>query len=105
LDGKVSKTGPRWRVHLVPVERERIEDVLRYAETLTGDNGAFRLRNLAPGKYWVLALPVKDDSPESTPPAALDPAARLRLRRAAEAANRVLELQPCQRLAKYEIQP
>ncbi|MDX2031547.1 MAG: carboxypeptidase-like regulatory domain-containing protein [Blastocatellia bacterium] len=55
LDGKVSKTGPRWRVHLVPVERERIEDVLRYAETLTGDNGAFRLRNLAPGKYWVLA--------------------------------------------------
>ncbi len=108
LDGKVVKTaaaapsGP-WRIHLIPVEHERAEDVLRYAETQSGIGGAFRLHNLAPGKYWILAQPAPKEpqSPEAL--TAFDTAARLRLRRAAEAANQVIELQPCQRLAKYEL--
>ncbi len=69
-------------------------------ETQTGNGGAFRFRNLAPGKYWILAQAVPK---ETEAPTALDTAARLRLRRAAEAANQMIELQPCQRLVKYEL--
>jgi hypothetical protein len=109
LDGKVVKAGTAtpaalMQVHLIPVERERAEDVLRYAETSLGPDGAFRFRHLAPGKYWVLVQAVPKDASPSDAPLAWDAAARLRLRRAAEAANQVLELQPCQRLAKYELQ-
>lgn len=108
LDGKAVKSGAAvspgaWQIHLIPAERERAEDVLRYAETQTGDDGAFRFRNLAPGKYWVLAQPAPKEPTPSEVPAAFDNAARLRLRRAAEAANQVIELQPCQRLTKYEL--
>lgn len=106
IDGKVVKAGTKapaeaWQIHLIPVERERAEDVLRYAETQTGNSGTFRFRNLAPGKYWVLAQPAPQNAASQ---AALDTAARLRLHRAAEAANQVIELQPCQRLGKYELQ-
>ena len=103
LDGKVvnSKTNAPLRVHLIPAERERAEDVLRYAETQTVEDGAFRFRNLAPGKYWLLAQPAP--AALASQPEALDAAARARLRRLAETANQALELQPCQRLRKYEL--
>ncbi|MBI1762840.1 MAG: carboxypeptidase regulatory-like domain-containing protein [Acidobacteria bacterium] len=109
LDGKAVKAGAAvpagaWQIHLIPAERERAEDVLRYAETQTGNDGAFRFRNLAPGKYWVLAQPTPKEPSPPEAPVALDAAARLRLRRLAEAANQAIELQPCQRLSKYELQ-
>lgn len=108
LDGKVVKTGVATpaallRVYLIPVERERADDILRYAETSLGQDGTFRFRNLAPGKYWVLAQAAPKDAPPSEAPLALDVAVRMRLRRTAEVANQVIELQPCQRLSKYEL--
>lgn len=108
LDGKAVKPSAAvspgaWQIHLIPAERERAEDVLRYAETQSGADGAFRFRNLAPGRYWVLAQPAPKEPAPSEAPAAFDNAARLRLRRAAEAANQVIELQPCQRVTKYEL--
>lgn len=109
LAGKLVKAGVTvptvpMRVHLIPVERERAEDVLRYAEAQTGSDGTFRFRNLAPGKYWILTEAAPKEALPSEAPLALDTAARLRLRRAAETANQVLELQSCQRLSKYELQ-
>ena len=109
LDGKVVKAGAAMpsalvHVHLIPVERERADEVLRYAETTISQDGAFRFRNLAPGKYWILAQTPPKESLQSALQASLDAAARLRLRRAAETANQVIELQPCQRLSKYELQ-
>jgi hypothetical protein len=91
----------RLRVHLIPVERERADDLLRYAETEANGDGAFRLSNLAPGKYWLLAR--SSARPDKSWPEAFDAAARTRLRREAEAANQVVELQPCQRLADYDL--
>lgn len=73
LDGKVVRAGSNapagpLRIHLIPVERERAEDVLRYAETQTGSADTFRLRNLAPGKYWILAQPApKEPEAPSAP--------------------------------------
>ncbi|MFN0124326.1 MAG: hypothetical protein ACKV2V_27820 [Blastocatellia bacterium] len=88
-------------VFLIPVEREHAEDLLRYAETRTGKAGSFSFRNLAPGKYWLLAQPAKEakDAPGRGPrPRVWDAAERARLRREAELANRVIDLQPCQKL-------
>ncbi|HEX8888850.1 MAG TPA: carboxypeptidase-like regulatory domain-containing protein [Pyrinomonadaceae bacterium] len=85
------------KVYLVPMERERAEDLLRYAEVKPNDDGTFGFTNVAPGRYWLIALPfVEDDSPERIArPLAWDADARAKLRRDAEAQNTTVELQPC----------
>jgi protocatechuate 3,4-dioxygenase beta subunit len=95
---------PNLKVHLVPVERERAEDVLRYREVSPGSEGAFTLKNLAPGRYWLITRPAQDESAElNVRPLAWDAQERARLRREAEAANTSVELQPCQRAADYTL--
>jgi hypothetical protein len=86
------------RVHLVPQERERADDTLRYYEAPVAGDGTFAFKNLAPGRYLVLARPFVVEAGESTPrPAALDTGTRATLRREAESANTTIDLQPCQR--------
>lgn len=94
----------RLRLYLVPMEPERAEDALRYAEATIEAEGSFALRRLAPGRYRILARGVSDDESNETArraSAQRDAAFRLQLRREAEAANIVLELQPCQRVNDY----
>ena len=89
------------RVHLVPQERERAADPLRYHETWTAADGTFSFRNLAPGRYLLLARaepPAADPAPRA---AAWDADSRARLRREAESAETPVELQPCQRTADF----
>ena len=96
-----------WRVHLVPTERERAEDVPRYAETLAQGDGTFSFRNLAPGRYLLVARAVPEADlrrPATlTRPAAWDAAAREALRREAEAAKKSLDLRPCQRAEDFTL--
>ena len=91
------------KVYLVPVERERAEDVLRYSEASIGSDGAFALANLAPGRYWLIARPVPEsESPDRAPRTLFwDADSRAKLRREAEAANTPIELQSCQRINDY----
>lgn len=85
-------------VHLVPQERERAEDTLRYYEVPVTGDGTFSFKNLAPGRYLVLARPFVAEAGERAPrPAALDAVTRAALRREAETADTTVELQPCQR--------
>jgi hypothetical protein len=93
------------KVYLVPAERERAEDVLRYGEAQLASDGTFALQNLAPGRYWLIARPApENESPERTPrPLAWDAETRAKLRREAEAANTTVELQPCQRVSDYAL--
>ena len=92
------------RVHLVPVEREQANDVLRYSETFVKSDGSFAFTNLAPGRYFILSRVEAPTEPDSSPrPIAWDAAARAKLRRDAEAANTVVELKPCQQLVDYEL--
>ena len=94
----------RLRVHLVPQERERADDPLRYYEEPVAGDGTFTFKNLAPGRYLVLARPFVVEAGEGGPrPAALDPAARAVLRREAESAKTSVELQPCQRTADFTL--
>lgn len=93
------------RVHLVPAERERVDNILRYSETLADSDGAFALTNLAPGRYFIVARveATAETQPTAPRPSAWDPTARSKLRREAETANTVVELKPCQRLVDYTL--
>jgi hypothetical protein len=93
------------KVYLVPSERERAEDVLRYTEAAIESDGAFTLANLAPGRYFIIARPAPDPDPsERIPrPLAWDTTARAKLRREAEAANVAIDLKSCQRTVDYTL--
>jgi protocatechuate 3,4-dioxygenase beta subunit len=95
------------RVYLVPAERERAEDVLRYGETTAQTDGTFIFKNLAPGRYLLVAraTPESDarQQQQQRPPLALDANARAGLRRDAEAAKNSVELQPCQRAEDFSL--
>lgn len=88
-------------VQLAPVEPERAEDVLQYAESRTIGTPEFSFGNLAPGKYWILTHPT---NPNSTAPTAWNPADRLKLRKDAERQNQTIELSPCQQKVDIEAQ-
>jgi hypothetical protein len=111
LRGKVvaenSKLPARLQVQLVPAEKDSADDLLRYQETQAASDGAFSLGNLAPGKYWLLIRSVTDnDSAErQSRPLFRDSSERAKLRREAEAANIVIELQPCQRVTDFTVKP
>lgn len=89
------------KVYLVPTERERADDVLRYSEASIESDGAFTLANLAPGRYFIIVRPAPENDPlERTPrPLAWDTNSRAKLRREAEAANAPVELKTCQRIS------
>ncbi len=98
LRGKLT-TAQAARVHLIPVEKEWADDVLRYAEVAAASDGTFAFRHLAPGTYWLLARPLT----EATRPLAWDSNERVNLRRAAELTKQVVQLQTCQRVADYQL--
>jgi hypothetical protein len=66
------------------------------------------MRNLAPGRYWLLARPAPDveASERLSPRIAWDAASRAKLLREARAAKVEIELKPCQvvndQLLRYE---
>jgi hypothetical protein len=87
-------------VHLVPAETASADDVLRYAEVAMDKDGAFEFKNVAPGKYRMLARAAPDDEPADRPTArvAWDANERAKLRREAEALKIEVGLKPCQRI-------
>jgi hypothetical protein len=94
------------RVHLVPVEREQANNVLRYSETLVARDGAFAFANIAPGRYFILAQVEPPLDGDTAPrPLAWDAARRAKLRLDAEKANAILELKPCERVVDYTPKP
>jgi predicted phage tail protein len=90
------------RVYLLPAERERADDALRYFETATNGDGSFVFKNIPPGRYLLLARII--DAADLAPrPASWDTDSRTRLRREAETANTTVELQPCQRTTDFTL--
>ncbi len=91
-------------VHLVPAEREHANNVLRYGEAAVNSDGSFALTNLAPGRYLIVSrIKAETAAGARSRDLAWDAAARAKLRTAAEAANVVVELNPCQRLNDYSL--
>ena len=86
-------------VSLVPAEREKAEDVLRYFAAEVSGDGKFELNSIAPGRYLILltSRPLEDlRAPEQTE-------LRSSLRRDAEAAKTEIEFKPCQKVSGFQI--
>ena len=91
------------QVQLIPAEPESVDDAIRFAEVRTDSEGAFSLNNVAPGRYYLLTRAVPDDQlmERNSQPVWWDAGSRAKLRRDAQAANVVIELQRCQRVTEY----
>lgn len=103
-EGTAPQTPAPTRAYLVPQERERAEDLLRYYEaTVATADGTFSFKNVAPGRYLLLARAEADAPDAPRRPPAWDADTRARLRREAEAAATPFELQPCQRTSDFTL--
>ncbi len=101
--GQDAKPIDKMRVFLVPAEKEAADDVLRYAQTTTTADGGFHLKNLAPGRYLLLAKPMRSHESSDARPVAWDQVQRAALRKEAEAAANTIDLQPCQRVNDHKL--
>jgi hypothetical protein len=90
-------------LYLVPAEKERAEDALRYFGVAVGPDGKFAIANLPPGRYWSL---LKSNTEVLTAKLRLPDQKELRasLRREAEAAKTAIDLKPCQHLTDFQIE-
>ena len=81
-----------------------VEDTLRFIEAEVQSDNSFKLLNVAPGRYWLLArqLPEEESKKRLVRPQAWNAAARAGLRREAAASNVAIDLKPCQRIADYQ---
>jgi hypothetical protein len=89
--------------YLIPNDKEKLEDVLRYFVTDIDADGTFTFNNVPPGKYLALTQTAVDAQIANLaklrqPDAG---AARTKLRRTAETKKAEIELKPCQNLSDY----
>jgi hypothetical protein len=95
----VSSVPEGLQVHLVPVDREQANNVLRYYETTVESDARFKLSHIAPGRYFsVTRIRPPIQTKESQRPEAWDAVKRAELRRAAEISKNEIELKSCQKL-------
>ncbi len=99
------KLPARLFVYLVPAEREKAEDVLRFFVSLVSIDGSFALNNLPPGRYWAITkLAGENESNVLSKLRLPDEAeARAKLRQEVEAAKTEIELKPCQNVTNYSL--
>lgn len=92
-------------VYVVPAEKERAGEALRFYGVAVGSDGKIAMNSLAPGRYWVVAQ-VSTDEAES-PMRKLrwpdETEMRARLRRDAETAKTEIELKPCQNVVDFQV--
>jgi hypothetical protein len=94
---------PNLRVFLVPVEKESVDNVLRFFETRVETDGTFVLGKIAPGRYWIVEHAGDENAPALIRPIRQDSALRSQVLKEAEKARNEIQLQPCQRIADHEI--
>ncbi|HET8783778.1 MAG TPA: hypothetical protein VFM63_15300, partial [Pyrinomonadaceae bacterium] len=91
--------------YVMPAEKDKADDVLRYFAVAGGGDGSFSMNHIPPGRYWTIAkLVTGENEPDVMAlrlPAAA--AARARLRREAEAAKSEIELKPCQSVRDHRV--
>jgi hypothetical protein len=101
LSGKVE--GDISFVYLIPAEKERAEDALRFFGAAIGADGKIAVSSIPPGSYWVLVKSSAEGA--STVKLRMPDQKELRasLRREAEAAKTTIYLKPCQHLTNVPL--
>lgn len=102
--GEGTRVPDRLSIYLVPAEREKAEDVLRFFIARVEPNGTFALNSLPPGRYWSIAQ-VENDGELSIGklrlPANVE--ARTKLRQAAELLKKEVEIKACQNVNDFQL--
>ena len=89
-------------IYLVPAEKERVDDTLRYSELVPNADGGFLFPNLAPGKYFLTSRILLEPLNPARP-LTWDTKQRAKLVDDAKAANVSVELKPCQAIRDYQL--
>lgn len=99
------KLPPRLFAYIVPAEREKANDILRYFSSMVSADGSFRLNNLPPGRYWLIAQPATENESNIFSKLRLpdETDLRARLLRDAEAGKTEAELKPCQNVTDFKL--
>ena len=91
--------------YLAPVERERSENALNYFGTPVDAEGKIAMNNIPPGRYWIFAETIDEDSPVPLSrirfPHETD--TRAQIRRNAESAKTEIEFKPCQEVIDFKL--
>lgn len=92
-------------VYLVPAEREKSNDVLRFFTSIVSADRTFEMTNLAPGRYRIVARSVAENESNMLSKLRLPDEAEMRakLLRDAEATKIETELKPCQNVRDYRV--
>ncbi len=96
---------PKLYVHLVPAEKENVDDVLRFFSDEVKPDGTFALNNLPPGRYLTVAkvAAANETLLETKVRAPGESVLRTQIRRAAEAARTEVDFKPCQNVTGYSL--
>ena len=95
---------PGLSVYLVPAEREKAGDVLRFFIVAVAFDGSFALTNIPPGLYWAIVKSATANEATMIKlhlPSAED--SRLKLRREAETSKLEIELKSCVNVTDYQL--
>jgi hypothetical protein len=91
-------------VYIVPADKERVDDPLRYSVAPVNADGSFAIEQLAPGRYWLITRVAADNLSGNKSLRSTDAVdARLKLRREAEAAKAEVALEPCQNVTGHKL--
>jgi hypothetical protein len=104
--GEGTRVPENMNVYLIPAEREKADDVLRYFASKVEPDGTFAFNNLPPGRYWTLSQVAVNEELSVAKfrfPSAAD--ARAKTRRAAEQLAKEVSLKPCQNLNDLQLAP
>jgi hypothetical protein len=82
------------RLYLIPSEKERADDTLRFSESSIESDGSFAFRNLAPGRYFLISRTLKN--PDAFRPLFWDVKERSALLADGAAGGLAVEIKPCQ---------
>ena len=96
-----AENAPARSLFLVPSEKERADDTLRFGESPIAADGTFSFRNLAPGRYSLISRTVKDA--DNFRPLYWDAKERASLIAEAASAGLAVEIKPCQSIRDLAI--
>jgi len=98
VESSEQRPSGRMVFYVVPAEKDKAEEVLRYFAAPVEADGSFSMGHIPPGRYWTLVKLVTPEDERRSDALRLPAfaAARVRLRRDAEAAKSEIDLKPCQ---------